>query len=170
MSERLRERHRRRRAAKCGADNPVGWQDGRRRRSGAEQTAFASPLSHAGRDVPTDCRHHIFRAAHTATPLTEMFWTQRRRAGSVAVRRGKRRNFSAPVSVFLRASASAKTLAVLRAATRHAVFPAGRRKQHASRVLHPGVAVARQRHFDASALPWPALPLDAAPARCIVPP
>ena len=35
---------------------------------------------------------------------------------------------------------------------RHEVFPASRRKQHASRVLHPGVPVARQRHFDASAL------------------
>ena len=35
---------------------------------------------------------------------------------------------------------------------RHAVFPASRRKQHASRVLHPGVAVARQRNLDAFAL------------------
>ena len=35
---------------------------------------------------------------------------------------------------------------------RYAVFPASRRKQHASRVLHPGAAVGRQRDFDESAL------------------
>ena len=38
---------------------------------------------------------------------------------------------------------------------RHAVFPASRRKQHASRVLHPRVAVAHQRNLDASALQFP---------------
>ena len=37
-------------------------------------------------------------------------------------------------------------------ANRHEVFPAGRREQHASRVLHPSVALRRQRNFDASAV------------------
>ena len=42
---------------------------------------------------------------------------------------------------------------------RRAVFPATRRKPHASRVLHPRVAVARQRNLDASGMGLMAYPV-----------
>jgi len=41
----------------------------------------------------------------------------------------------------------------MRDSTRHEVFPVGRREQHASRVLHPGIAARSQRDLEPASLP-----------------
>ena len=72
--------------------------------------------------------------------------TQRRRGGSVEARRGKNEKIPPRPSLFSSASLrQKKNPAALRASARCEVFPAGRRKQHASRVLQPGAAVTRRR-------------------------
>jgi hypothetical protein len=52
-------------------------------------------------------------------------------------------------SPFSSAPLRLKNAADLRDASRHVVFPASRRKQHASRVLHPRAALGRLRDFAA---------------------